>query len=202
MFRCAELLGAARQGPGLPLHLHRPGGHVAPPSSRSTAATGGGYVDRRRRHADALGRGRRPRGDHARAWAATFDYEILSIMPWVRRELVADRYGTRPRVHRRRRRASDVADRRLRHEHRHSGRGRSRLEARGRASKGWGGAGAARVLRGRAPAGRPCAMSPRRAGNLAACCRPAHEPAGAGDLRARRGRATRRARSSAAGSPR
>ena len=29
-----------------------------------------------------------------RAVGRDFDYEILSIMPWVRRELVADRYGT------------------------------------------------------------------------------------------------------------
>ena len=38
------------------------------------------------------------------------------------------------RLHRRRRRAPDVADRRLRHEHRHPGRRRSRLEARGGAA--------------------------------------------------------------------
>ena len=74
-------------------------------------------------------------------------------MRWVRRELVADRYGTRARVHRRRRRAPDVADRRLRHEHRHPGRGRSRLEARGRHAR-LGRQRAAALLRDRAPAGR------------------------------------------------
>ena len=67
-----------------------------------------------------------------RAMGRDFDYEILSVMRWVRRELVADRYGTERVFHRRRRRAPDVADRRLRHEHRHRRRGRSRLEARSR----------------------------------------------------------------------
>ena len=54
-----------------------------------------------------------------RAMGREFDYEILSVMRWVRRELVADR--------------------RARHEHRHPGCGRSRLEA---------GCGAARLGRG------------------------------------------------------
>jgi 2-polyprenyl-6-methoxyphenol hydroxylase-like FAD-dependent oxidoreductase len=35
------------------------------------------------------------RGALRRAIGRDFDYEILSIMPWVRRELVADRYGTK-----------------------------------------------------------------------------------------------------------
>ena len=65
-----------------------------------------------------------------RAMGKPFDYEILSVLRWVRRELVAESLWTRASVHRRRRRASDLADRRARHEHRHAGRGRSRLEAR------------------------------------------------------------------------
>src|SRR6185503_3071395 len=32
-----------------------------------------------------------------RAMGRDFEYEIISVMPWVRRELVADRYGT-PRI--------------------------------------------------------------------------------------------------------
>ena len=84
-------------------------------------------------------RGRHPRRAHCAPWARSSTTRSSRCMRWVRRELVADSYGTRPRLHRRRRRASDLADRRARHEHRHAGRGRSRLEARRGASRGWGG---------------------------------------------------------------
>ena len=97
-----------------------------------------------------------------RAMGRDFDYEILSVMRWVRRELVADRYGTDRSLHRRRRRAPDVADRRLRHEHRHRRRGRSRLEARSR-DQGLGRRGAARAPTTPSGARSGCATSRRRA---------------------------------------
>ena len=107
-----------------------------------------------------------------RAMGRDFDYEILSVMRWVRRELVADRYGT-DRVFI----AGDAA-------HLMSPTGGFgmntgigdavdlgwKLEA---VIKGWGGADLLALLRGRAAAGRACATSPRRAATCAACCRPA-----------------------------
>ena len=136
-----------------------------------------------------------------RAMGRDFDYEILSVLRWVRRELVADRYGTRPRLHRRRRRPPDVADRRLRHEHRHPGCGRSRLEARG------GGARLGRpsdLLRSYEVERRPVAI--RNVTEAERQSRPhALHAASAGRRRkssSRARRATPRARSTAPGSPR
>ena len=63
------------------------------PSSRSTAATASACRSSARRR-----RSTTPRTTSAprckRAMGRDFDYEILSVMRWVRRELVADRYGT------------------------------------------------------------------------------------------------------------
>ena len=135
-----------------------------------------------------------------RAMGRDFDYEILSVMRWVRRELVADRYGT-DRVFI----AGDAA-------HLMSPTGGFgmntgigdavdlgwKLEA---AIKGWGGAGSAALLRRRAAAGRasqrrgsqpqsaPHAVDPRA-------------PARPGDIPAGRRRTTPRARNTATGSPR
>ena len=135
-----------------------------------------------------------------RAMGRDFDYEILSVMRWVRRELVADRYGT-DRVFI----AGDAA-------HLMSPTGGFgmntgigdavdlgwKLEA---AIKGWGGAGSARLLRRRAAAGRACATSRKRAATSAACCRPASAcPARRSSSRARP--TTPRARNTATGSPR
>ena len=53
-----------------------------------------------------------------RAIGPLLQYEILSVVPWVRKELVAETYRKGPRVHSRRRRPRDVADRRLWDEHR------------------------------------------------------------------------------------
>ena len=64
-----------------------------------------------------------------RAVGCDFEFEILSVLPWVRRELVAERYRERPRLYCRRRGARDVAHGRLRHEHRYRRRRRSVLEA-------------------------------------------------------------------------
>ena len=107
-----------------------------------------------------------------RAMGRDFDYEILSVMRWVRRELVADRYGT-DRIFI----AGDAA-------HLMSPTGGFgmntgigdavdlgwKLDA---VIKGWGGAESAALLRRRAAAGRACATSRRRAAIFAACCRPA-----------------------------
>ena len=166
-----ELLRAARQGPRLPLHLHRPGGHLADHrrgQRRATASACRSSARRRRSTTPRMTSARR----FKRAMGRDFDYEILSVDA-----LGAPRAGRRPlrhraHLHRRRRRAPDVADRRLRHEHRHRRRGRPRLEARSRASR----AGAAPTC---SPPTRPsggrsaCATSPKRAATCAACCRPA-----------------------------
>ena len=107
-----------------------------------------------------------------RAMGRDFDYEILSVMRWVRRELVADRYGT-DRIFI----AGDAA-------HLMSPTGGFgmntgigdavdlgwKLEA---AIKGWGGADLLALLRRRAAAG---GLAQRRRGepqSCAACCRPA-----------------------------
>ena len=74
-------------------------------------------------------RGRHPRRADAR------DGQAVRLRDRVGAALGAARAGggelrARARLHGRRRRAPDLADRRARHEHRHAGRGRSRLEAR------------------------------------------------------------------------
>ena len=92
IFRCPDLAVAARQGARLPLHLHRAGRHLAHDRG-----------DQRRRplpHVDRrlAGEGERIREDDiraalTRAMGKDFDYEILSVLRWVRRELVAESYG-------------------------------------------------------------------------------------------------------------
>ena len=72
-------------------------------------------------------------------------HEVVSSLPWVARDLVADHYVQGPRLPRRRRRAPEHAVRRLRPQHRHGRRQRSRLEARG-AGAGLGRAAADRLL--------------------------------------------------------
>ena len=108
-----------------------------------------------------------------RAMGRDFDYEILSVMRWVRRELVADRYGTE-RVFI----AGDAA-------HLMSPTGGFgmntgigdavdlgwKLEA---AIKGWGGPGLLALLRGRAAAGRPAQRRGSEPQSRAGCCRPAN----------------------------
>ena len=108
-----------------------------------------------------------------------FDYEILSVMRWVRRELVADRYGT-GRVFI----AGDAA-------HLMSPTGGFgmntgigdavdlgwKLEA---AVQGLGRPRTARLLRGRTAAGRRCATSPRPSRNLRRMLSTARTPARAG----------------------
>ena len=46
-------------------------------------------------HGDADIRAALKRAMYGEDWGRDFDYEILSVMRWVRRELVADRYGSR-----------------------------------------------------------------------------------------------------------
>ncbi len=53
-----------------------------------------------------------------RAIGPLLPYDILSVVPWIRKELVAEFLSQRSRVHPRRRRPRHVADRRLRDEHR------------------------------------------------------------------------------------
>ena len=119
-----------------------------------------------------------------RAMGRDFDYEILSVMRWVRRELVADRYAHLPHLHRRRRRPPDVADRRLRHEHRHRRRGRPRLEARSR-DQGLGRRRSAALLRRRAAAGRAAQRRGSQPQSAAHVVDP-RAPARPGDIRAGR----------------
>ena len=134
-----------------------------------------------------------------RAMGRDFDYEILSVMRWVRRELVADRYGT-ARVFI----AGDAA-------HLMSPTGGFgmntgigdavdlgwKLEA---AVKGWGGADLLALLRRRATAGR-FAQRRRSQPQPAPHAVHARAPARPGDLPAGRRQATPRARSMATGSP-
>ena len=105
-----------------------------------------------------------------RAVGRDFEFEILSVLPWVRRELVAERYrGGRGFI------AGDagarhVADRRFWHEYRHPGRGRSVVEACRHRSKA--GAAIACSIPTASNASRlERAMSPKRAAICAACCR-------------------------------
>ena len=87
-------------------------------------------------------------------------HEVVSVLRWVARDLVADRYRGGPRLPRRRRRAPEHAVRRLRPQHRDGRRRRSRLEARG-VLEGWGGRGCS--IPTRSSAGRwPSASSSRR----------------------------------------
>ena len=101
-----------------------------------------------------------------RAMGKPFDYEIESVMPWVRRQLLADTYQEGPRLPRRRFLPSHLAYRRVRHEHRYRRQRRSCLEARRDVLKGWGGQYPPRQLYDRAAAGsrprprrRPAAIS-------------------------------------------
>ena len=197
MFRCPDFASLHRLRARLPLHLRRPGRHLAHHRGDQRPRPLP-HVDRRLdRQGQPLG-GRYPRGAPARRRPR------LRLRNSLGHALGAPRTGRRPlrhraRVPRRRRRAPDVADRRLRHEHRHPGRGRSRLEARGRHPR-LGRRRTAALLRNRAPAGRG-----------AQCQRSELEPrAHAVDPRAsaaarrsssRDRRATRRARTTAPGSP-
>ena len=119
---------AARQGRSLP--VHHPGHRKARgrPSSRSTASTAGACRSSTRRPKGS----RREQIEAAirRAVGIDFAFEILSVTSWTRRELVATSYQSRPRLHRRRCGARDVADRRFRHEHRDRRCRRSGLETR------------------------------------------------------------------------
>ena len=76
-----------------------------------------------------------------------------SVSPWERRDYVAQELRPGPHLHRRRRRARMLADRRHRHAHRARGGRQSRLEAR-RHGRRLGRTGAARLLRDRAAADR------------------------------------------------
>ena len=186
-------LGAvAHAAPRLPVHLHRPRGHLRHHRG-----------DRRPRSLALLPR-RQPRDRKyseadlraaiARAVGRDFDCEIVSMLPWTRRELLAERYGT-GRVF-----SSATAAHQLSPT---GGFGMNtgiqeavdlawKLEAR---LRGWGGDKSARLLRGRAAAGGGIRNIREAGGNLArmlsprdACRRRKSSP--------RAGRATRRARSS------
>ena len=128
IFRCPDFASLHDKGWAI---ASSSSGRKAPgsPSWRSTAATASACRSSARRTRSITARPISARRCGAR-WASDFDYEILSVLRWVRRELVADSYGTRARVPRGRCGAPDVADRRARHEQRHAGRRRSRLEAR------------------------------------------------------------------------
>ena len=88
------------------------------------------------------------------AGVADLDVKILGVVPWTASARVAERYRVRPHIPRRRCRARDAADRRLRHEYRRAGRAQPRLEAGVRAA-GRREPSPARQLSRRAPAARP-----------------------------------------------
>ena len=117
MFRCPGFRHAARQRKGY-RHLHRAGGHLA--DHRRHRRGGDRFPCRSSARPTSPCTPRPTSTPRCGAMSRDFDYQILSVMRWVRRELVADRWNG-PRLHRRRRRSPDVADRRLRHEHRHPG---------------------------------------------------------------------------------
>ena len=164
IFRCPDFAALHDKGKAT---ASSSSGRKAPgsPSWRSTAATASACRSSARPTRSAIRRTTSARRSSARS-GATSTTRSSRCMRWVRRELVADSYGTRARLPRRRLRAPDVADRRLRHEHRHAGRGRSRLEARGRCSAA--GAAPSCCAPTRSSAGRSrCATSTRQARNLA-----------------------------------
>ena len=88
-----ELFRAARQGPGLPLHLHRPGGRVAH-HRRGQRRRPLPHVDRRHAAEDQPHRGRHPRGAEAR------DGPRLRLRNPFGHALGAPRAGRRPLRHR------------------------------------------------------------------------------------------------------
>ena len=156
---------AARQGQGLSPHLHRAGRHLGD-HRRDQRPRPVALLDHRQRRAARVTP--RPRSDAAirRAVGRDFDYEILSVLPWVRRELVADAIG-KGRVFI----AGDAA-------HLMSPTGGFGMNTGiqdavdlswklAAVLQGWGGAHLLESLRRRAPAGRRSATSPRRRGNLA-----------------------------------
>ena len=91
MFRCADRR-AARQGVGYPLHLHRAGGHLADHRGGQRRRSLP-HVDRRLGRQARTQRGRHPRGAAARDGPGLRLRDPVG-MRWVRRELVADSYGT------------------------------------------------------------------------------------------------------------
>ena len=93
-------------------------------------------------------------------------------------------------VHRRRRRPSDVADRRFRHEHRHPGRGRPRLEARGQRAR-LGRARAVALLSRASGVRLRSATSSEASSQSGAHARDPGSPAAAGDFPTRAGRRRR-----------
>ena len=184
MFRCPDFHKLHDKGKGYRFIFIGPGGRVAD-HRRGQRRRPLPHVDRRHAAEDRAQRGRHPRRAQAR------DGPRLRLRNPLGDALGAARAGRRPlrhraRVHRRRRRAPDVADRRLRHEHRHRRRGRSRLEARSRPSKA---GAAAALLQSYDAERRPVGLAQRRRGEPQpeAHAVDARAPARSGDLRARRG---------------
>ena len=200
MFRCTDFTALHDKGTGLPLHLHRARRAPGSPSSRSTAATASAC-----RSSAPPQKINHTEDDIRAALTRAMGRDVRLRNP-VGDALGAARAGRRPlrhraRLHRRRRRAPDVADRRLRHEHRHRRRGRSRLEARSRAARA---GAAARCCAPTTPsAGRSaCATSPRRAATSRRMLSTRERLPGPEIFQPGAGRTTPRARSTATGSPR